>query len=83
MQGQEGFPTRLLLADRNWRRSVNSESLQGMPTLCQTNPHPGPGAPDNPHHLAFRRMGSGLLGPFKKAPGGLTHLLVIVDKFTK
>jgi hypothetical protein len=24
-----------------------------------------------------------LLGPFKKAPGGLTHLLVAVDKFTK
>jgi transposase InsO family protein len=23
------------------------------------------------------------LGPFKKAPGGLTHLLVMVDKFTK
>jgi hypothetical protein len=24
-----------------------------------------------------------LLGPFKKVPGGLTHLLVAVDKFTK
>jgi hypothetical protein len=24
-----------------------------------------------------------LLGPFKKAPGGLTHLLVMIDKFTK
>jgi hypothetical protein len=24
-----------------------------------------------------------LLGPCKKAPGGLTHLLIIVDKFTK
>jgi hypothetical protein len=24
-----------------------------------------------------------LLGAFRKAPGGLTHLLVIVDKFTK
>jgi hypothetical protein len=24
-----------------------------------------------------------LLGPFKKAHGGLTHLLVAVDKFTK
>jgi hypothetical protein len=23
------------------------------------------------------------LGPFKKAPGGLTHLLIVVDKFTK
>jgi hypothetical protein len=24
-----------------------------------------------------------LLGLFKKAPGGLTHLLVVIDKFTK
>jgi hypothetical protein len=27
--------------------------------------------------------GLDLLGPFKKAPGGLTHLLIVVDKFTK
>jgi hypothetical protein len=27
--------------------------------------------------------GLDLLGPFKKAPRGLTHLLVAVDKFTK
>jgi hypothetical protein len=27
--------------------------------------------------------GLDLLGPFKKAPGGLTHLLLMVDKFTK
>jgi hypothetical protein len=27
--------------------------------------------------------GLDLLGPFKKAPGGLTYLLVTVDKFTK
>jgi hypothetical protein len=24
-----------------------------------------------------------LLGAFKKTPGGLTHLLIVVDKFTK
>jgi hypothetical protein len=27
--------------------------------------------------------GLDLLGPFKKAPEGLTHLLIAVDKFTK
>jgi hypothetical protein len=27
--------------------------------------------------------GLDLLGPFKKAPGGLKHLLIAVDKFTK
>jgi hypothetical protein len=26
--------------------------------------------------------GLDLLGPFKKVPEGLTHLLVVVDKFT-
>jgi hypothetical protein len=27
--------------------------------------------------------GLDLLGPFKKAPGGLTYLLVMIDMFTK
>jgi hypothetical protein len=31
----------------------------------------------------FAVWGLNLLGIFKKAPGGLTHLLVMVDKFTK
>jgi hypothetical protein len=31
----------------------------------------------------FAMWGLDLLGPFKKALGGLTHLLVVVDKFTK
>jgi hypothetical protein len=31
----------------------------------------------------FAMWGLDLLGPFKKAPGGLTHLLVVDDKFTK
>jgi hypothetical protein len=28
-------------------------------------------------------VGPESFGPFKKAPGGLTHLLAVVDKFTK
>jgi hypothetical protein len=31
----------------------------------------------------FAVWGLDLLGPFKKVPGGLTHLLIVVDKFTK
>jgi hypothetical protein len=31
----------------------------------------------------FAVWGLDLLGPFKKVPGGLTHLLVMIDKFTK
>jgi hypothetical protein len=31
----------------------------------------------------FMVWGLDLLGPFRKSPGGLTHLLIAVDKFTK
>ena len=31
----------------------------------------------------FMVWGLDLVGPLKKAPGGYTHLLVTVDKFTK
>jgi hypothetical protein len=31
----------------------------------------------------FIVWGLDLFGPFKKAPEGFTHLLVVVDKFTK
>jgi hypothetical protein len=31
----------------------------------------------------FTVWGLDLLGPFKKASGGLSHLLVVIDKFTK
>ena len=31
----------------------------------------------------FVVYGLDLVGPFKKAPGGFTHLLVTIDKFTK
>jgi hypothetical protein len=31
----------------------------------------------------FIVWGLDLLGPFKKAPGGLIHLLIVVDTFTK
>jgi hypothetical protein len=31
----------------------------------------------------FSVWGLDLVGPFKKAPGGYTHLLMVVDKFTQ
>lgn len=31
----------------------------------------------------FAVWGLDLVGPMKRAPGGYTHLLVVVDKFTK
>jgi hypothetical protein len=54
-----------------------------MPVPCEANPRSSPGALDNPQHIVICRVGLGLSGPFKKAPGGFTHLLIAVDKFTK
>jgi hypothetical protein len=42
---------------------------------------PSPGAPDVPITRSFAVWGQDLLVPFKKAPGGLTHLIIMVDKF--
>jgi hypothetical protein len=36
-----------------------------------------------PLTLSFAVWGLDMVGPFKTAPGGLTHLLVAMDKFTK
>jgi transposase InsO family protein len=33
--------------------------------------------------MALRRVGAGIVGPLRKAPGGYTHLLVAIDKFSK
>jgi hypothetical protein len=44
-----------------------------LPEVLQTIPITWP----------FTVWGLDLLGPFKKASGGLTHLLVVVNKFTK
>jgi hypothetical protein len=33
--------------------------------------------------MALRRVGVDIVGPLRKAPGGYTHLLVTVDKFSK
>ena len=54
-----------------------------MPILCSANSFIGPGASNHPHHLAICGLGLDMVGPLKKGPGGFTHLLVAVDKFTK
>ena len=35
------------------------------------------------HHLVVCCGGSSLVGPLQKAPGGFSHLLVAIDKFSK
>ena len=57
--------------------------LRRVLVLRSANSPPGPGTPDDPHHVALHGLGLDLVGPLKKAPGGYTHLLVTIDKFTK
>jgi hypothetical protein len=38
---------------------------------------------DHTHYLAFSTWGLDLVGHFKKAKGGFTHIFIAVDKFTK
>jgi hypothetical protein len=60
--------------------------MQGMPILCQADPHTGSGTandPPPPAIMAFHRMGVDILGPFPKAVDGYRYLYVTVNKFTK
>jgi IS30 family transposase len=41
------------------------------------------GPVDNTHHLVVCCVGLDLVGPLQKAPGGFSHLLVAIDKFSK
>jgi hypothetical protein len=68
--GRLRWPTPLELSAP--AKGVNS--MQGRPTcplrLCRQYPSPG-------------RLLCDLVGPLQKAPGGYTHLLVAIDKFSK
>ena len=54
-----------------------------MSILCSADPPAGPSTPDDPIMWPFTVWELDLVGPLKRAPGGYTHLLVTVDKFTK
>jgi transposase InsO family protein len=51
--------------------------------LCETDAPARSSPTDNTHHLVFCVWGLDLVGPLQKAPGGFTHLLVAIDKFSK
>jgi hypothetical protein len=38
---------------------------------------------DHTYNMAICVLGLDMIGPFKKAQGGYTHVLVAIDKFTK
>jgi transposase InsO family protein len=54
-----------------------------VPVLCPTEECAISSATDHIHYITFFTWGLDLVGPFKKAKGGFTHIFVAVDKFTK
>jgi hypothetical protein len=77
------FPTRFLLANGRRRCGSDCEVLQRVPILCKADPRAHPRAPNHLHHMAFHHVGHEPLEILQKTLGGLTHLLVMVNKFTK
>ncbi|XP_020156583.1 uncharacterized protein [Aegilops tauschii subsp. strangulata] len=58
---------------------INNELVK----RSSTSPPAGLSTPNHPDHLGFAVWGLDMVGPFKTARGGMTHLLVTVGKFTK
>ena len=54
-----------------------------MPILCSANSFASTRALNHPHHLPVRGLGPRHGRTPQKGSGGFTHLLIVVDKFTK
>ena len=75
--------TWFLLAHCGRRRHRRRADLRGLPVLRSKDAPPGPRSADHPHHVAVCCVGTRPRWSAKKTPGGYTHLLVAVDKFSK
>jgi transposase InsO family protein len=73
------IPTRFLLADAT--RIVRS--YQGCQFYARRTHLPAQALQTIPITWPFAVWGLNLVGPLQKAPGGFTHLLVAIDKFSK
>lgn len=62
---------------------TDGENMQRVPILCATNPSTHACAPNHPHHLVVRRLGTLYGQTSHKGTQGYTRVLVVVDKFTK
>jgi hypothetical protein len=57
--------------------------MQGVPVLCQVDPHTGTNTANGPALMVVCRVGLDIRGLFPRAVEGFWYLYVIVDKFTK
>jgi hypothetical protein len=76
---QECFLTRILLADAT--RIVRT--CEGCQFYAKRTHLPAQALQTIPITWPFAVWGLDLVGPLQKAPGGYTHLLVAIDKFSK
>jgi hypothetical protein len=80
---RKGFPIRFLLVKAASDVAQIVRSYRGCQYFVRQTHIPTHELSTIPIIWLFVVWGLDLLGPFKKAPGGLTHLLVMVDKFIK
>lgn len=71
------------MADGSSRRGANRPHLRRLPVLCLPDPPADTSSANHPYHVALHGMGVDIVGPLPKAHGGLTHVFVVVDMFTK
>jgi hypothetical protein len=75
---QEGIQSRFVL-DNYQERCTNVKTISPWPKIASTSTS----LADYSSHLVLRMLGLDMIGPFKKSQGGYTHVLVVIDKFTK
>src|ERR1041384_7898512 len=80
---QQSFPTWFLLADYACSGRKLGDILQGLPAVQGKSHQPASALKTIPIAWPFPVWGLDMVGPFKRARSGMTHLLVVVDKFTK
>src|SRR3954470_14391751 len=83
LPGRQGYATWLLLAHRTRRCCRHRPAVRRVPEVRQADDVPSSALKTIPITWPFPVWGMDMVGPFKKAPSGYTHLLVAVDKFTK
>ena len=57
--------------------------MQWLSEVCYQDTHANVGAQDHTNYLAICVWCVDIVGPFKPVRGNMTHILVMVDKFTK
>jgi hypothetical protein len=73
----------VLLADSYIRCQLHCTSMRRVQFFARQKHVPSHQLHTIPITWSFSTWGLDLVGPFKKAKGGFTHVFVVVDKFTK